>query len=93
MMAEDEVESRHHTFTLAMEYATTPFNFVLSVCDHARETCSVLPGATTATRLYHSVPEPARATGSEAEIRTAFQDTRDQIKAFAIDFVRQHLPH
>ncbi|GGG34623.1 protein-tyrosine-phosphatase [Hymenobacter glacieicola] len=92
VMAEDGVDISHHTSTLATEYAATPFDFVLTVCDHARETCPVLPGAAAATRLHHSFPDPARATGSEAEILEAFRATRNQIKAYAADFARQHAP-
>src|SRR5690349_5823257 len=67
VMTEAGVDIRHHTSNLATEYADMLFDYVLTVCDHARETCPVLPGAANARRLHHSFPDPAQATGSEAD--------------------------
>ena len=92
VMAEDGVDISRHTSNLATEYAALPFDFVLTVCDHARETCPVLPGTATARRLHHSFPDPAQATGSEADILEAFRATRNQIRSYAADFSRTYRP-
>ena len=55
--------------------ATTPAS--------AARYCPVLPGAQR--QLHRSFPDPARATGTADEIRTAFRRTRDQLAAFAAD--------
>ena len=61
-------------------YANLHPNLVVTVCDHAAEVCPTFPGA---TKMYHrSFPDPARVTGSEEEILTAFRRVRDDIKAF-----------
>ncbi|MET4107044.1 arsenate reductase ArsC [Hymenobacter sp. UYP22] len=88
VMAEDGVDISWHTSNLATEYAAVPFDYVLTVCDHARETCPILPGAATAQQLHHSFPDPAQATGSEQEVITAFRETRSQIKIYAQEFAR-----
>ncbi len=86
VMAEDGVDISHHTSNHVDEYAAVPFDYVLTVCDHANEVCPVFPS--TAKKLHHNFPDPAKATGSEEEIMTQFRSVRDQVKAYAHDFVR-----
>ena len=85
-MAADGVDISHHTSNHVDEYATVPFDYVLTVCDHANEVCPVFPS--TANKLHYNFPDPAKATGNEEEIRQQFDDVRDQVKAYAHDFVR-----
>ena len=86
VMAEDGLDISHHTSNHVDEYAAVPFDYVLTVCDHANEVCPVFPAA--AQRLHHNFPDPARATGSETEVMSQFRSVRDQVKAYAHDFVR-----
>ena len=86
VMAEDGVDISHHTSNHVDEYAAVPFDYVLTVCDHANEVCPVFPSS--AQRLHHNFPDPARATGNEAEVLNQFRSVRDQVKAYAHDFVR-----
>ena len=86
VMAEDGVDISAHTSNHVDEYAAVPFDYVLTVCDHANEVCPVFPS--TAQKLHHNFPDPAKATGSEEEILGRFRSVRDQVKAYAQDFVR-----
>ncbi|WP_342664767.1 hypothetical protein [Hymenobacter norwichensis] len=43
----------------------------------------------TARKLHHDFPDPAKATGTEEQILTQFRLVRDQVKAYARNFVRQ----
>ena len=86
VMAEDGVDIAAHTSNHVEEYAAVPFDYVITVCDHANEVCPVFPS--TAKKLHHNFPDPAKATGSEAEIMPQFRSVRDQVKAYAQDFVR-----
>ena len=53
------------------EFAEEPFDLVITVCDQAAgESCPRFPG--TPKKLHWSTPDPAKATGSVAEIDTAF---------------------
>lgn len=52
-------------------------DLVVTVCDHAREACLVLPS--TVRQLHWSFDDPARATGSEAEMTAVFRRVRDEI--------------
>ena len=85
-MAADGVDISHHTSNHVDEYAHVPFDYVLTVCDHANEVCPVFPSS--AKKRHHNFPDPAKATGSEEEIRQQFADVRDQIKTYAHNLVR-----
>ncbi len=90
VMAEDGVDIAHHTSNHVDEYATVPFDYVLTVCDHAHEVCPVFPAATQ--KLHHNFPDPAKATGTEAEIMQQFRAVRDRVRAYARQFASQHFP-
>lgn len=62
------------------EFAGQPFDLVITVCDEAAgETCPAFTGA--ARRLHWSTPDPAKATGTEAEVRRAFDLAFGQLRA------------
>src|ERR1700730_11527702 len=64
-MAEAGVDiSRQRSKTLD-EYRGHPFDYVITVCDWAAETCPVFPGK--GTRLHWSLRDPSQATGTEEE--------------------------
>jgi arsenate reductase len=56
---------------------------VLTVCDHASERCPIFPSS--AKRIHHNFTDPAKATGSEEEIRAKFAAVRDEIKRFCAE--------
>ncbi len=56
-----------------------PFDFVITVCDHARETCPVFAGQVK-TRLHIGFDDPAEAVGNEEEVLAVFRRVRDEIK-------------
>ncbi len=87
VMAEDGVDISHHTSNHVDEYAAVPFDYVLTVCDHANEVCPVFPS--TAKKLHHNFPDPAKATGSEDEIMDQFRSVRDQVKQYAQEFAQR----
>ena len=59
-------------------YLGEPFDYVITVCDEANETCPFFPGAKN--RLHWSFEDPARATGSEEERLAVFRRTREAIR-------------
>jgi len=90
VMAEDGVDIAHHTSNHVDEYAQLPFDYVLTVCDHASEVCPVFPSS--AKKLHHNFPDPAKASGSEEEVLAQFRAVRDQVRAYAQQFARQYFP-
>lgn len=68
------------------EFEGQPFDYVITVCDNARETCPVFFGA--ATKLHHSFDDPpAPGVGSEEERMTIFRRVRDELRAYLRDFI------
>ena len=59
-------------------YLGEHFDYVVSVCDEANETCPVFPGAKR--RLHWSFEDPSQATGDEEERLEVFRMVRDEIK-------------
>ena len=65
-------------------FAGQSFDYVLTVCDHARETCPVFPAA---TRMIHrDFPDPAALDAPEAERLALFRLVRDDLRAFLRSF-------
>ena len=69
------------------EYSGVEFDFVITVCDNARESCPVWPGRPAV--LHWSLPDPALAQGSDAEIYEQFKqvarDIERRIELFMAD--------
>ena len=61
------------------EYIGEPWDYVITVCDDANETCPVFLGSVK-KRLHIGFEDPSKATGSEEFIRSEFYRIRDQIK-------------
>lgn len=89
VMAEDGIDISDHTSNHINEYEQIAFDYVITVCDHARERCPYFPSA--ATLFHHNFPDPAKATGSEKEIMDEFRSVRDLIKDYTRDFVKNSL--
>ena len=84
VMRELGIDISGHRSKHVEEFAGEPFDYVLTVCDHASETCPVYPGH--GKRLHHSFDDPARVTGSEEERLAAFRRVRDQLKEYFASF-------
>ena len=70
------------------EFDGQHFDYVITVCDNARETCPVFFGA--AQKLHHDFEDPAAFTGSEEQRLTAFRQVRDQLRRYLHDFIRSN---
>jgi len=62
----------------ADEFRQTAFDLVVTVCDSAAEECPIWLG--TRKRLHIDFPDPARATGTDAEVMGVFRTVRDDIR-------------
>lgn len=89
IMYEDGIDISHHTSNRMDEYREMDFDFVITVCDHAKERCPFFP--TTAKKFHHNFPDPAKATGNEEEIMQQFRLARNLIKDYCERFVRENL--
>jgi arsenate reductase len=67
------------------EFAGQPFDYVITVCDNAREHCPFFPAETT--RLHWSFDDPAAVEGDDAQRLAVFRRVRDEIRARLKEFV------
>lgn len=84
VMREIGIDITGHRSKHVDEFADAPFDLVLTVCDHAHETCPVYPGHER--RLHHAFDDPAALTGTEAERLAVFRRVRDEIRAYLRTF-------
>jgi arsenate reductase len=66
------------------EFAGESFDYVLTVCDNAKESCPVFPGH--GNRLHHAFEDPAALQGSEEERLALFRRVRDEIREYLKTF-------
>ncbi len=89
IMAEDGIDISKHTSNHVDEYADTEFDFVITVCDNAREACPFFPSKTKT--IHHSFEDPSQASGTAKELMAEFRRIRNQIKAFSEEFIAEKL--
>lgn len=88
-MREDGIDISGHTSNNIAEYNNIPFDYVITVCDNAKERCPFFPSS--AIKFHYNFPDPAKATGTEQEIMAQFRIVRNQIKAYCKDFVVKNI--
>ena len=88
-MKEDGIDITSHTSNNVNEYSGINFDYIITVCDNAKERCPYFPGS--AKRFHYNFPDPAKATGTEEEIRTEFQRVRGLIKDYILHFIDENL--
>lgn len=82
VMKELGIDISKHRSKSVQEFADQHFDYVLTVCDHAKETCPLYPGH--ANRLHHNFEDPAAVEGSEDTRMSAFRKVRDQIRVYLL---------
>jgi arsenate reductase len=89
VMAEDGIDISKHTSNNVDEYAAIPFDYVITVCDNAKENCPYFPSR---AKLFHqNFPDPAKASGNDNEVMNEFRNVREMIKAYSRDFAERYL--
>jgi arsenate reductase len=90
VMAEAGVDISAHRSKLLDEVMDVPFDFVITVCGHAHETCPMFPAKATVRHAgFDDPPRLARelaAKGADAETQLgAYRRVRDEIRAYVSD--------
>lgn len=85
-MSERGVDLTSHYSKSVAEFTNQAFDYVITVCDNAAETCPVFPNAQQ--RLHWSFSDPSAARGTEAERLAVFREVRDQIEARIVRFLK-----
>ncbi len=84
VMKEAGIDISHHTPRLVDQYLKDEWDYVITVCDHANETCPLFLGKVR-HRLHIGFEDPATITGTEDYVLNEYRRIRDQIK---VEFLR-----
>jgi arsenate reductase len=83
VMAEAGVDISSQSSTNVQDLLNVPFDYVITVCDHARESCPLFPRPVkTIHKSFDDPPFLARSARSEEEILNIYRRVRDEIRAF-----------
>jgi len=88
-MKEIGIDISHHSSNNITEYLDVNFDYVITVCDNAKERCPYFP--TKAVKLHYNFPDPAKAIGTEDEINEQFRIVRAMIKTYCEKFVEENI--
>ncbi len=88
-MKQDGIDISTHTSNNINEYTGLYFDYIITVCDHAKEQCPVFPSH--AKQFHYNFPDPAKAKGTEEEIMQQFGEVRNMIKDYFRKFVDENL--
>ena len=89
IMNEVGIDISNHTSNNVNEYTNINFDFVITVCDNAKERCPYFP--TNAEKFHYNFPDPAKAVGTEEEILNEFRSVRKLIDDYCKDFVQKYI--
>ena len=88
-MLDDDIDISKHTSNNVLEYKDIDFDYIITVCDNANENCPYFPS--NAKKFHFNFPDPAKAVGTEAEIKLEFARVREMISDYCYNFVEFYL--
>lgn len=92
VMREASVDISGHHSKHVDELANVAFDYVVTVCDHANETCPIFPGKTRRIHVgFDDPPRLAKGTKTEEEALAHYRRVRDEIRQF-IEQIESHIP-
>jgi len=90
VMREVGIDISGHRSKSVDEFEGQNFDYVITVCDNAKQSCPVFPAKTK--RIHWSIEDPAAVQGSEDERLTAFRRARDELRARLQAFAQGEIP-
>jgi arsenate reductase len=90
VMRELGIDISGHRSKHVDEFAAQTFDYVITVCDNAREACPVFFGAVK--RLHHSFDDPAATEGTESERLGVFRRVRGELRDYLAEFAQRESP-
>ena len=85
VMAEEGIDISGQRAKSVDDFVQQQFDYVITVCDDAKEACPFFPNA--ANRLHWSLPDPSRADGPGEKRSAVFRAVRDAIRAHIKQFI------
>ena len=89
IMKRDGIDISAHTSNNINEYLDIDFDYVITVCDNAKESCPYFPS--NAVKFHYNFPDPAKAVGTEEEVMEQFRVVREMIRSYTQNFVNENL--
>lgn len=89
VMNEIGIDISNHTSNSVDEYSEITFDYIITVCDNARDRCPYIKGY--GMRYHHNFPDPCLAIGTPRQVLKSFRKVREMIKSYVIDFVKNEL--
>ncbi|MDD5459075.1 MAG: arsenate reductase ArsC [Phycisphaerae bacterium] len=80
VMAEAGVDISNHISKHVNDLVGIDFDYVVTVCDNAREQCPIFPGKVKT--VHKAFKDPSFIIGTEEQVLNAFRKTRDQIREY-----------
>jgi arsenate reductase len=87
VMAELGIDISRHRSKSVAELADATFDLVITLCDQAQQQCPIFPGDTEV--MHVGFPDPARVTGTEAEIMATFRQVRDALRNQLVPLLKE----
>jgi arsenate reductase len=87
VMAELGIDISRQRSKSVAELDEADFDLVITVCDRAQQECPIFPGDTEV--MHVGFPDPARATGTDAEILGVFRQLRDEMREHLVPLLRE----
>ncbi|HML88213.1 MAG TPA: arsenate reductase ArsC [Methylomusa anaerophila] len=82
-MAEIDIDLSSHRSKHLNEFIGQDFDYVVTVCDNAKEECPYFPGGKKI--IHYSFPDPSAIRGTDEEILSGVRSIRDEIKKWILD--------
>ena len=88
IMKMDDIDISNHTSNHVLEYEKIEFSFIITVCDHANETCPNFYSK-NAVRLHQNFFDPSSHKTKNNWIKL-IQKSRDEIKLYCLNFCKKY---
>ena len=92
VMELDEIDISDHTSNLIEDYLNIQFNYIITVCDHANESCPIFSN-TESVKLHKNFVDPSKIEFENDQKKVQkFINVRNQIKTYCLDFANKFFP-
>ena len=89
-MSEIGIDISHQKSNLISDYDKIQFDFIITVCDNAKENCPVFHSKNS-KKIHQNFSDPSKIKGDFNKIKNSFKKTRDEIRDFCKNFVIENL--
>ena len=89
-MSEIGIDISHQKSNLISDYDKIQFDFIITVCDNAKENCPVFHSKNS-KKIHKNFSDPSKIKGDINKIKNSFKNSRDEIRDFCKNFVIENL--